>query len=234
MNEIITVNNLRKQYVVGEVTIPVLKGINFSLYEGELVVILGPSGSGKSTMMNLLGGLDSPTEGEIIFNNKNIGEASDKELTKYRSNAIGFVFQFYNLLQNLTAKENIDLAATLSNDPIDTDELLEKIGMADHAGHFPAQMSGGQQQRVAIARAIAKNPSLLLCDEPTGALDSSTGVQVIRLLMDFNRTFGKTIVIITHNAVIADIADRVFYVRDGQIEKIEVNENPIKPEEVTW
>ena len=234
MNEIITVNNLRKQYVVGEVTIPVLKGINFSLYEGELVVILGPSGSGKSTMMNLLGGLDSPTEGEIIFNNKNIGAASDKELTKYRSNAIGFVFQFYNLLQNLTAKENIDLAATLSNDPIDTDELLEKIGMADHAGHFPAQMSGGQQQRVAIARAIAKNPSLLLCDEPTGALDSSTGVQVIRLLMDFNRTFGKTIVIITHNAVIADIADRVFYVRDGQIEKIEVNENPIKPEEVTW
>jgi putative ABC transport system ATP-binding protein len=234
VNEIITVNNLRKQYVVGEVTIPVLKGINFSLYEGELVVILGPSGSGKSTMMNLLGGLDSPTEGEIIFNNKNIGAASDKELTKYRSNAIGFVFQFYNLLQNLTAKENIDLAATLSNDPIDTDELLEKIGMADHAGHFPAQMSGGQQQRVAIARAIAKNPSLLLCDEPTGALDSSTGVQVIRLLMDFNRTFGKTIVIITHNAVIADIADRVFYVRDGQIEKIEVNENPIKPEEVTW
>jgi len=234
MNEIITVNNLHKEYKVGEVILPVLRGISFNLYEGEFVVVLGPSGSGKSTMLNMIGGIDSPSDGEIIYNNKNISIASDKELTKYRSNAIGFVFQFYNLMQNLTARENIELAAGLSNTPLDAGDLLEKIGMAEHTGHFPTQMSGGQQQRIAIARAIVKNPSLLLCDEPTGALDSSTGLQVIRLLKDFNASYKKTIVIITHNAAIGEIADRVFHIRDGKLAKVVENENPKQPEEIEW
>ena len=234
MKEILTVNNLHKEYKVGEVIIPVLRGISCNFYEGEFIVILGPSGSGKSTMLNMIGGIDSPTEGEIIYDNKNISAVSEKELTKYRSSAIGFVFQFYNLLQNLTARENIELAANLSSDPLDIDELLDKIGMTDHAGHFPAQMSGGQQQRIAIARAIAKNPSILLCDEPTGALDSSTGLQVIRLLKDFNVTYRKTIAIITHNSSMGAMADRVFYIRDGLLDKVIENKNPVAPEELEW
>jgi len=234
VKEILTVNNLCKEYIVGEVTIPVLRGMSFSLYEGEFVVVLGPSGSGKSTMMNMIGGIDSPTDGDIIYDNKNISTASDKELTNYRSDAIGFVFQFYNLLQNLTARENIELAAGLSKDALDIDELLAKIGMSDHRGHFPAQMSGGQQQRIAIARAIAKNPSLLLCDEPTGALDSDTGLQVIKILKEFNQSYKKTIVIITHHASIGEIADRVFHIKDGKLAKIVENENPKLPEEIEW
>ena len=234
MKEILKVNNLHKQYKVGEVIIPVLRGISCSLYEGEFIVILGPSGSGKSTMLNMIGGIDSPSEGEIIYDNKNISVASEKELTKYRSNAIGFVFQFYNLLQNLTAKENIELAANLSNAPLDVDELLDKIGMKEHSGHFPAQMSGGQQQRIAIARAIAKNPSILLCDEPTGALDSATGIQVIRLLKDFNVAYKKTIAIITHNTAMGAMADRVFYIKDGLLDKVVENKNPIPPEDIEW
>jgi len=234
MKEIIIVKNLRKEYKVGEVIIPALSGMSFSLYEGEFVVILGPSGSGKSTMLNMIGGIDSPTDGEIIYENKNISTVSDKELTRYRSDAIGFVFQFYNLLQNLTARENIELAAQLSPNPLDVSELIDRIGMKDHTGHFPTQLSGGQQQRIAIARAIVKNPSLLLCDEPTGALDSSTGLQVIRLLKDFNEAYKKTIVIITHNAVIGDIADRVFHIRDGLVAKVVENANPKQPEEIEW
>jgi len=234
VNEILKVNNLYKQYQVGEVILPVLRGMSCSLYEGEFVIILGPSGSGKSTMLNMIGGIDSPTDGEIFYDNKNISVASEKELTMYRSNAIGFVFQFYNLLQNLTARENIELTANLSSNPLNVDELLEKIGMTNHAAKFPAQLSGGEQQRIAIARAIAKNPTLLLCDEPTGALDSSTGVQVIRLLKDFNVAYKKTVVVITHNAAMSAIADRVFYIRDGLIEKIIENKNPIQPEEVEW
>ena len=234
MREIIKINNLHKRYQVGEIIIPALRGVSCSLYEGEFVVILGPSGSGKSTMLNMIGGIDHPTEGEIVYGDKNISAASEKELTKYRSSAIGFVFQFYNLLQNLTARENIELAANLSSDPLDTDELLEKIGLTDHAGHFPAQMSGGEQQRIAIARAIAKNPSILLCDEPTGALDSTTGVQVIRLLKDFNVAYKKTVAIITHNTAMGAIADRVFHIRDGLLDKVIENKNPIQPEEVVW
>ena len=234
MKEILKVNNLHKEYKVGEVVIPVLRGISCSLYEGEFIVILGPSGSGKSTMLNMIGGIDSPTAGEIIYNNKNISAASDKELTTYRSSAIGFVFQFYNLLQNLTARENIELATKLSDDPLSVDDLLDKTGMREHEGHFPAQMSGGQQQRIAIARAIAKNPSILLCDEPTGALDSTTGVQVIRLLKDFNVAYKKTIAIITHNAAMGAMADRVFHIKDGLLDKVIENKNPIQPEQVEW
>ena len=230
VKEIITVKNLCKQYKMGEVMVPVLRGISFSIFEGEFVVILGPSGSGKSTIINMIGGIDSPTAGEIVYDNKDIGTISEKELTIYRRVAIGFVFQFYNLIQNLTAKENIEIASKLSKAPIDSKILLAKIGMSEYSGYFPSQMSGGQQQRIAIARAIAKNPGLLLCDEPTGALDTAAGIQVFSLLKEFNRAFGKTIVVITHNIAIAEIADRVFYLRDGKIEKIEINENPIQPE----
>jgi len=234
MKEILKVNDLHKRYQVGEVIVPALRGVSCSLYEGEFVVILGPSGSGKSTLLNMIGGIDTPTEGEILYGNKNISAASDKELTKYRSSAIGFVFQFYNLLQDLTAKENIALAASLSNDPIDTNELLDKIGMTEYAGHFPAQMSGGQQQRIALARALAKNPRILLCDEPTGALDSTTGVQVIRLIKDFNIVYKTTVVIITHNTGMGAIADRVFHIRDGLLDKVIENNTPKQPEEVVW
>lgn len=234
MKETIAVKNLCKEYRMGEITVPVLRDVSLSIFEGELVVILGPSGSGKSTLLNMIGGIDSPSSGEIIYKDKDIGTISEKALTIYRRDAIGFVFQFYNLIQNLTAKENIELASILSKEPIDINILLEKIGMSEHSSYFPSQLSGGQQQRIAIARAIVKNPSLLLCDEPTGALDSSTGIQVIRLLKDFNRSYKKTIVIITHSIAIAGIADRVFYLRDGMIEKVEVNDNPIQPEEIVW
>lgn len=234
MKEVLLVKNIKKEYKVGEVIVPVLRGISFSLYAGEFVVILGPSGSGKSTMLNMIGGIDSPTEGQILYKENDIGKVSDKALTKYRREAIGFVFQFYNLLQNLTAKENIEISANLAKDPISVDVLIDKVGLSNHAGHFPAQMSGGQQQRVAIARALAKNPDILLCDEPTGALDSTTSVQVLRLLQDFNKTYKKTIAIITHNIAMKEMADRVIYIKDGLLEKIEHNDNPLSPDEIEW
>ncbi|MCL2841530.1 MAG: ABC transporter ATP-binding protein [Defluviitaleaceae bacterium] len=232
MNEILAVCNLSKIYQIGEVVIPALRGVSFNFYEGEFVVILGPSGSGKSTMLNLVGGIDNPTKGEIIYQNKNIGAVDDKELTIYRRDAIGFVFQFYNLIQNLTARENIEIVSNLSKKPLDVDVLLERIGMTDRARNFPYQLSGGQQQRIAIARALVKNPSLLLCDEPTGALDSTTGTQVLRLLKDFNSEYKKTVVVVTHNTSFSAIADRTFYIRDGLIEKIEENSNPVDPDQI--
>ncbi len=234
MNEILTVNNVTKKYLMGEIYVNALRGVSFSLFQGEFVVILGPSGSGKSTMLNIIGGIDKPTEGEIFYNNKDIGKISEKELTKYRCDVVGFVFQFYNLVPNLTAKENILLAAELSKSPISTDTLLEKVSLGDRKDHFPSQLSGGQQQRIAIARAVAKNPQILLCDEPTGALDFSTGIQILRLLKDFNQEYKKTVVIITHNMAIGAIADRVFHIKDGLIDRIEVNERPIMPEDVLW
>ena len=219
---------------MGEVVVHALRGVNFELYTGEFVVILGPSGSGKSTLLNIIGGIDQATNGSVFFGNKDIASASDKELTAYRRHAVGFVFQFYNLIPNLTAKENIALAAEMSKQPIPPDELLNAVDLSDRAGSFPTQLSGGQQQRVAIARAVSKNPSILLCDEPTGALDFSTGIQVLRILKDFNTRYKKTVIIITHNASIGEMGDRVFYVRDGLIDKIVVNENPISPESVSW
>jgi putative ABC transport system ATP-binding protein len=219
---------------MGEVTVNVLRGVSFSIYAGEFVVILGPSGSGKSTLLNIIGGIDKPTSGDVIFEGKNIALASERELTNFRRGAVGFVFQFYNLIPNLTARENIVLASELSSDPISADALLEDIGLSDRGGHFPSQLSGGQQQRVAIARAVSKNPALLLCDEPTGALDLQTGIQVLRILKDFNSQYKKTVVIITHNSGIGKIGDRVFHVRDGLIDSIQVNETTLSPEEVSW
>ena len=234
MEAIITANNLTKEYIMGEVTVSALKGVSFYIGKGEFVVILGPSGSGKSTMLNIIGGIDKPTDGSIVYKEKDLALMSDRELTKYRRQAVGFVFQFYNLIPNLTAKENIALAAELSDNPNSPDELLERIGLASHGGHFPSQMSGGEQQRVAIARALAKNPDIFLCDEPTGALDFKTGIQVLKILKDFNTEYGKTVIIITHNAGIGAMADRVFHIKDGLIEKTVENSHPVSPEEVVW
>ena len=234
MEAIITANNLTKEYIMGEVTVSALKGVSFYIGKGEFVVILGPSGSGKSTMLNIIGGIDKPTDGSIVYKEKDLALMSDRELTKYRRQAVGFVFQFYNLIPNLTAKENIALAAELSDNPNSPDELLERIGLASHGGHFPSQMSGGEQQRVAIARALAKNPDIFLCDEPTGALDFKTGIQVLKILKDFNTEYGKNVIIITHNAGIGAMADRVFHIKDGLIEKVVENSRPVSPEEVAW
>ncbi len=228
------INDVTKEYLMGEVTVRALKGVSLSLYEGEFVVILGPSGSGKSTMLNIIGGIDKPTTGTVMYANKNISEASEKELTLYRRNAVGFVFQFYNLIPNLTAKENIILSSELSQKPISADDLLKDVGLFERGGHFPAQLSGGEQQRIAIARAISKNPQILLCDEPTGALDINTGVQVLRILKNFNEKYKKTVVIITHNSAIGNMGDRIISIKDGYIASIIENSNPIPPEEVSW
>ena len=234
LNAILNVSDVTKTYLMGEVTITALAGVSFSLYEGEFVVVLGPSGSGKSTMLNIIGGIDIPSSGSIEYMGRDIGKISQRELTFYRRNTVGFVFQFYNLIPNLTARENIQLACNMSKTPIPANELLERIGMGDRGGHFPSQLSGGQQQRVAIARALGKNPHILLCDEPTGALDVATGIEILKLLRDFNKLYGKTVAIITHNSSIAGIADRVFHIRDGKIDRIVANAEPIDPDEVVW
>ena len=232
--KILDIQGLTKEYHMGQVVVHALRGVDFSIYEGEFVVILGASGSGKSTILNICGGIDTPTAGSVFYRGEDIGTFKPKKLTAYRRSAVGFVFQFYNLIQNLTAHENISLAAELSGSPIPPAQLLEQIGLSERGGHFPSQLSGGEQQRVAIARAIAKNPDLLLCDEPTGALDLSTGVSVLRVLRDFCTSYGKTVMVITHNAGIAGMADRVLKVRDGLIESVSENASPLAPEEVSW
>lgn len=234
MDIVLKATDITKDYIMGEVTVSALRGVSFDLIDGEFVVVLGPSGSGKSTMLNIIGGIDKPTTGSVMFGDKDVAKAKDRELTAYRRAAVGFVFQFYNLIPNLTARENIVLATELSSNPISPDELLTSIGLGERGSHFPPQLSGGEQQRVAIARAIGKNPALLLCDEPTGALDIKTGVQVLRILKDFNKQYKKTVVIITHNACIGGMGDRVFNVKDGLIDSIDVNTSPIEPEEVNW
>lgn len=221
MNVLLKGMKLYKTYDMGETKINALDGIDFEIYDNEFLVILGPSGSGKSTLLNILGGMDTVSSGELYYKGESLHEKTQKQLTQYRRDAVGFVFQFYNLMPNLTAIENVDLAREISNSSLDAMQMLERVGLSDRKDHFPAQLSGGQQQRVAIARALAKNPDILLCDEPTGALDTKSGEMVLEILKDFAENYGKTVVLITHNVSIADMADRVIHVRDGRIEKIE-------------
>lgn len=226
--------NIVKEYKMGEVTIKALNNTNFGIEKGELVVIVGPSGAGKTTTLNILGGMDKATSGEVIVDGKEITKLNDKKLIEYRRNDIGFVFQFYNLVQNLTAKENVELATQICSDALDVNEILEKVGLSDRKDNFPAQLSGGEQQRVAIARAIAKNPKLLLCDEPTGALDYKTGKSILKLLQEMARKEKMTVAIITHNGAIAPMADKVIHFKNGTAEKIEINDNPISIDEIEW
>jgi putative ABC transport system ATP-binding protein len=231
---LIVAKNLQKRYQMGEVTVHALRGVDFTLYHGELVVVLGPSGSGKSTLLNIIGGMDRASAGELYFGERSLHNAAERELTLYRRHEVGFIFQFYNLMPNLTAYENVNLAAEIAREPFDIDELLEQVGLADRKDHFPSQLSGGEQQRVAIARALAKNPRMLLCDEPTGALDLPTGIQILKVLRDFCDRYHKTVVIITHNSAIAQMAERVVYLKDGLVDRVLVNEHPASPEKVTW
>lgn len=234
MRRLIRASGITKIFSLGEVRVQAIKEVSFEVYEGELIVILGPSGSGKSTLLNILGGIETLTEGELFYKDIDISRMNEAELTAFRREHIGFVFQFYNLMPNLSALENVELAAEISESPLNPEEILRQVDLWDRREHYPGKMSGGQQQRVAIARAVCKNPDLLLCDEPTGALDISTGIQILRLLVDFNQKYRKTIMIITHNENVAEIADRVFYLKDGRIERIRINENPISPEAVVW
>jgi putative ABC transport system ATP-binding protein len=232
--EILRTEDLTKTYLMGEVEVNALCGASFSIQEGEFAVILGPSGSGKSTLLNIVGGMDTPTSGRVITEGEDITAYSEKKLTDYRRNKVGFVFQFYNLMANLTAEENVELATEITKDPLAIDEILTAVGLFDRRAHFPSQLSGGEQQRVSIARAIAKNPSILLCDEPTGALDSSTGVSILALLHKVNREMKKTVMIITHNADIALMADRVIRMDSGKIIENRINENPVSVERIKW
>jgi ABC-type antimicrobial peptide transport system, ATPase component len=231
---IVVVKDVTKEYIMGEVTVKASDKMSFEIYRGEFVVVLGPSGSGKSTVLNMIGGMDRPTYGEVLVEGENITNYSDNELTIYRRKKIGFVFQFYNLMSNLTALENVDLVKSLSDNPLNSDEIMKEVGLSERKSNFPAQLSGGEQQRVAIARALVKNPLLLLCDEPTGALDYKTGKLILKVLYDINKNTNKTIVVITHNAAIAAMADRVIRVRSGAVESITVNEKPESPERIEW
>lgn len=230
----IELKDVKKIYKMGEVNINALSGVNFSVEKGEFVIIAGASGAGKSTILNILGGMDTPTSGEIIVDGCNISNYNSRQLTTYRRYDIGFVFQFYNLVQNLTAKENVELAVQICKDPLDIDETIEAVGLKERKDNFPAQLSGGEQQRVAIARALAKNPKLLLCDEPTGALDYKTGKAILKLLQDTCRRHNMTVVVITHNLALCPMGDKVIHVKSGRIESIEINENPMPVEDIEW
>ena len=230
----IELKNVKKEYIMGEVKIIAAHDVSFEIEKGERVVILGPSGAGKTTILNLLGGMDNATSGSIIVDGEEITKLKRKELIGYRRNSIGFVFQFYNLVQNLTALENVELAVQICKNPLDPKTVLEQVGLKDRINNFPAQLSGGEQQRVSIARAIAKNPKLLLCDEPTGALDSKTGVKILELLQKSCRELGMTTIIITHNAIISEIADKVIRLKNGTIEEVKKNKKPKDVKELDW
>ena len=233
-NCIFKLTDVTKEYKMGEITVQAIKPLSFEILSGELVVVLGPSGSGKSTLLNIMGGMDIPTSGNVLFNGIDISRYNETKLTYFRREKIGFVFQFYNLMPNLTARENIEISTEISKNPINIDDVLERVGLKERSNHFPSQLSGGEQQRVSIARAIAKNPDVLLCDEPTGALDYITGKKILMLLKKINEESGKTIILITHNQPIADIAHRVIKMRSGSIVDIKLNENPINPELIEW
>ncbi len=232
--DFITFENVEREYHIGDAVIKAVDGISFSLRRSSFNVVLGQSGAGKTTLLNLLGGMDSPTSGKIVVNGKEVSGMSEYDLTEYRRTQIGFVFQFYNLVPNLTALENVQLAEEICPDPLDAREMLRRVGLENRMDNFPSQMSGGDQQRVSIARALAKNPQIVLCDEPTGALDSETGRKVLRLIRDVAGDLGKTVIIVTHNAPIAEMAHTVLHMRDGKIAKLQLNEHPKDVEEILW
>ena len=227
-------DDVKKIYKMGDVKIRALNGVDFKIDKGEFAVVLGPSGAGKSTILNILGGMDTCTTGEITVDGKRIDKYSSRQLTAYRRYDIGFVFQFYNLVQNLTVRENVELATQICKNPLDVDEVIEAVGLKERSSNFPAQLSGGEQQRVAIARALAKNPKLLLCDEPTGALDYNTGKQILKLLQDTCRERGVTVVVITHNLALTAMGDKVIKVKNGVVDSVTVNENPLPIEQIEW
>ena len=234
MGKYIEFKDVKKKYKMGEVEIDALGGVDFSVDKGEFVIIAGASGAGKSTILNILGGMDTVSSGKVIVDNNEISKYSQKDLITYRRYDIGFVFQFYNLVQNLTARENVELATQISKNPLNIDKVLDSVGLKDRKNNFPSQLSGGEQQRVAIARAIAKNPKLLLCDEPTGALDYNTGKAILKLLQDTCRKEGVTVIIITHNLALTPMGDKVIEVKNGRIQKITINENPVPVERIEW
>lgn len=234
MVDFVKLQDIKKVYKMGDVEIRAVDGIDFAINKGEFVVIVGPSGAGKTTVLNILGGMDTATSGTITVDGADITSYSGKQLTGYRRDDIGFVFQFYNLIPNLTALENVELAMQICKDPLDAREVLEEVGLGDRLDNFPAQLSGGEQQRVSIARALAKNPKLLLCDEPTGALDYNTGKAILKLLQDMCRERGMTVIVITHNSALAPMADRLIKIKNGKVSSIKVNENPVSVETIEW
>ncbi|MCI6854575.1 MAG: ABC transporter ATP-binding protein [Firmicutes bacterium] len=234
MSAFVKFDHVKKVYQMGEVSIEALRDASFEIEKGEICVIVGPSGAGKTTLLNILGGMDALTEGRVYLDGSEISGYSSRQLTTYRRHEIGFVFQFYNLVQNLTALENVSLATQICKDPMDSAEALIKVGLADRLDNFPAQLSGGEQQRVAIARALAKNPKLLLCDEPTGALDYNTGKAILKLLQDTAHETGMTVVIITHNQAITPMADRIIHVKNGTVSSVEINQNKTPVENIEW
>ena len=234
MEDYVRLREVKKIYKMGEVEIAAADGIDFSVGKGEFAVVVGASGAGKTTVLNILGGMDTATSGEVIVDGNDITTYNTKQLTAYRRDDIGFVFQFYNLVPNLTALENVELALQICKDPLDAMAVLEDVGLGERAANFPAQLSGGEQQRVSIARALAKNPKLLLCDEPTGAVDYNTGKAILKLLQDTCRKKGMTVILITHNSAIAPMADRVIKIKNGKVSKVTLNENPIPVETIEW
>lgn len=232
--DFVKLKNVTKIYQMGEVQIRAVDGIDFSIDKGEFVVVVGPSGAGKTTVLNILGGMDKASGGEVLVDGKDIAGYSQKQLTGYRRNDIGFVFQFYNLVPNLTALENVELALQISRNPLDAKTVMQEVGLGDRQNNFPAQLSGGEQQRVSIARALAKNPKLLLCDEPTGALDYQTGKAILKLLQDMCRERGMTVIVITHNSALTPMADRVIRIKNGKVSEMHRNEHPVSVETIEW
>lgn len=230
----LTLSDVSKDYKTGTITVNALKHVSFELSDGEFVVVLGSSGAGKTTLLNLLGGMDSATGGSIVLDGKEINKLDRRGLTNYRRNDVGFIFQFYNLMPNLTALENVEIAVEICKDHLKPEEVLTEVGLGERLQNFPAQLSGGEQQRVSIARAIAKNPKLLLCDEPTGALDYETGKKILKLLYDVSRQRKRLVIVVTHNSALKDMADKIIHIRSGEIEKIELNPNPKPVEEIEW
>jgi putative ABC transport system ATP-binding protein len=231
---LLRLENIGKTFQMGEVAVEVLRHVSLDVYRGEMLVLVGPSGSGKTTLLNIMGGLDRPTVGHVWYGDSDLSVATPRELTRYRRDSIGFVFQFYNLVPNLTARENVMVSTEISRAPLPVERVLEMVGLAERMDHFPSQLSGGEQQRVAIARALAKNPEMLFCDEPTGALDFETGKVILRLLVDLKNELGKTIFVITHNSALAAAGDRVMRMRSGEVFETTENLEPVAPEEITW